>query len=154
VFWPGESLNAVWATLELPGTTLSPGSARVHVEREGEQQRWIDIAPALLARRDDTDKKPLRLPLWIDDTLRGALTRSVVENDGQRMVESFAVSVTNIGDTPREVWIEAQARRAKRRRVERPWPKKPTASGDVLRSIVEVKPGRLERVGYLVVYDL
>lgn len=154
VFWPGESLNAVWATLELPGTTLSPGNARVHVDREGEQQRWIDIAPAILARRDDADKKLLRLPLWIDDTLRAALARSVIENDGQRMVESFALSVTNVGDAPREVWIEAQARRAKRRRVERPWPKKPSAAGDIVRSIVEVKPGRLERVGYLVVYEL
>jgi len=154
VFWPGESLNAVWATIELPGTTLSPGSTRVHVEREGEPQRWIDIAPALLARRDEADKKPLRLPLWIDDTLRGALSRNVIENDGQRMVESFAMTVTNVGDTPREVWIESHARRAKRRRIERPWPKKPTASGDVVRSVVDVKPGRLERVGYLVVYDL
>jgi hypothetical protein len=152
--WPGNSLNAVWATLELPGTTLSPGNARVHVERDGEQHRWIDVPPALLARRDEADKRPLRLPLWIDDTLRGALARNVIENDGQRMVESFAVSVTNIGDTPREVWIEAEARRAKRRRIERPWPKKPTASGDIVRSIVNVKPGQLERVGYLVVYDL
>jgi hypothetical protein len=152
--WSGASLNAVWATLELPGTTLSPGNARVHVERQGEQQRWIDVPPALLARRDESDKKPLRLSLWIDDTLRGAIARSVIENDGQRMVESFAVSVTNIGDTPREVWIEAEARRAKRRRIERPWPKKPTAAGDLVRSVVEVKPGRLERVGYLVVYEL
>jgi hypothetical protein len=153
-YWAGEGLNAVWATLELPGTTLSPGNARVHVDRVGEQQRWVDVAPALLTRRDDADKRPLRLPLWVDDTLRGALVRSVVENDGQRMVESFAVSVANVGDTPREVWIEAEARRAKRRRVERPWPKKPTASGDVVRSVVDVKPGKLERAGYLVVYEL
>jgi hypothetical protein len=152
--WPGEAVNAVWATLELPGTTLSPGRARVHVERAGEQQRWIDVAPALLARRDDAEKQPLRLPLWIDDTIRVALSRSVVENDGQRMVEVFAASITNIGDVPREVWVEAHARRAKRRRVERPWPKKPTASGDIVRSIIEAKPGKLERVGYLVVYEL
>jgi hypothetical protein len=152
--WDAESLDAVWAMLELPDVRLSPGNVRIHVALEGEVQRWTDIPARSLPSLPAPDPRPLRLALWIDDTLRGATQRSIVENDGQRMVEVFQISVSNIGDAPREVAIEERVRAAKRRRVERPWPKKPTGNGDVLRMTIEVKPGKTERAGYVVIYEL
>jgi hypothetical protein len=53
----------------------------------------------------------------------------------------------------REVWIEEHLRAAKRRRVERALPTKPSAAGDVLRNVVEIKPGKTARVGYIVQYE-
>lgn len=149
-------VSAVWATLELPGVELAPGPIRVHVELDGEE-RWIDLpVPRVVRDRDKPDKAdgPLRLRLWIDDTLRGNRQRLIVDNDGARMVEVVAIALTNSGDTPREVWVEEHARPAKRRRIERPWPKPPSASGDTVRNRVEVKPGRAARVGYTLVYEL
>lgn len=151
-----ELLASVWATLELANLHLPPGAIRIHVDLPSEPSaRWIDIPASLRRPRPETDKRPLRLPLWIDDTLRIARNRTVIDNDGIRVVEAFTFAVTNTGDTPREVWIEERARSARHRRVERPWPKaKPRAIGDVLRSVLDVKPGRTERAGYLVVYGL
>ncbi len=152
--WLAETLDAVWASLVLPGVRLSPGNVRVHVDLDGEPARWTDIPAANLPRFEASDTRPLRLALWIDDTLRGATQRNIVDNDGERMIEAFQISVTNTGDTPREVEVEQRVRAAKRRRVERPWPTKPSASGDVLRTTLEVKPGKTGRAGYLVVYEL
>jgi hypothetical protein len=152
--WLAESLDAVWVSLVLPGVRLSPGNVRIHVDLDGEPVRWTDIPAANLPRFEASDTRPLRLALWIDDTLRGATQRNIIQNDGERMIEAFQISVTNIGDTPREVEVEERVRAAKRRRVERPWPKKPSASGDVLRSTIEVKPGKTARAGYVVVYEL
>lgn len=151
-----EMLASVWATLELANVQLPPGAIRIHVDLPSEPiERWIDIPASLRRPRPETDKRPLRLPLWIDDTLRISRNRTVIDNDGIRLVEAFTFAVTNSGDTPREVWIEERARSARHRRVERPWPKaKPRATGDVLRTVLDVKPGRTERAGYLLVYGL
>lgn len=152
--WLAETLDAVWVSLVLPGVRLSPGNVRVHVDLDGEATRWTDIPAANVPRLPASDTRPLRLALWIDDTLRGATQRNIIDNDGERMIEAFQISVTNIGDATREVEVEERVRSAKRRRVERPWPRKPSASGDVLRSRLEVKPGKTSRAGYLVVYEL
>ena len=150
------SLDAlsVWAMLEAPGVKLTPGPMRVHVKLD-DDERWIDLATdprtaSIDKRRDD---EPVRIFLWIDQELRGSRQRVVVENDGLRMVEVVALSITNNGDVPREVWLEEHARPAKRRSIERAWPKKPSARGDVMRNKVTVKPGRVERAGYTLVYE-
>lgn len=154
--------TSVWATLEVPGVKLAPGPVRVHVALADSDERWIDIQAPRLDRFADDDAlarekradEPLRLKLWVDNQLRGARQRMIVENDGTRMVEVVALSMVNNGDTPREVWIEEHARSAKRRQIERAWPKKPSARGDTLRTRMVVKPGRTERAGYTIVYDL
>jgi hypothetical protein len=155
---------SVWATLELPGIKLVPGPIRAHVELDGED-RYIDIpmqrserfmdpeAPAARAEKSGDDE-PFRIKLWIDGDLRGARQRMIVDNDGVRMVEVVSLTMSNSGDTPREVWLEEHARPAKRRLIDRAWPRKPSASKDTIRNKVVVKPGRAERVGYTIVYEM
>jgi hypothetical protein len=147
-------IPVVWATLELAEPDLSPGAISVHVELPGEEARWIDISASMRRARPPTDTRPLRLPLWVDDTLHASRTRKVVENDGDRVIEVFTHGINNIGAQPREVWIEETLRASKHRRVERAWPKKPIAAGaDVLRHVVDVRPGKSLHVGYVVTYD-
>lgn len=147
---------SVWATLELPGVELAPGPMRVHVQLDDED-RWIDIPVLRKDTRPGKDSKatdePLRIKLWVDSELRGGRQRVVVENDGTRIVEIVSLSMSSSASVPREVWLEEHARPAKRRSVERAWPKKPTARGNVLRNKVTVKPGRVERAGYTLVYE-
>src|SRR5690606_25620869 len=117
-----------------------PGPTRVHIEGDGDD-RWIDVPEPRRPRSDDDKREqragePLRMKLWIDSTLRGGRQRMIVDNDGQRMIEVVALSVTNIGDEPREVWLEEYARPAKRRSIERAWPTTPSARGDRIRNKV------------------
>ncbi len=146
--------TSVWATLEIPNVRLVPGPIRAHVELDGED-RWIDIP---MKRADPKakpdDDEPFRVKLWIDSALRGARQRVMVENDGIRQIEVVTLTMSNTGDTVREVWLEEHARPAKRRQIDRPWPKKPSASGNTIRNKVVVKPGRVERVGYTILYEL
>lgn len=153
--WGPSALAGVWATLEAPGVTLPPGAVRVHVELPDEGSRWIDVPPSRrMQRADDASAKaPLRLMLWLDDTLRATRERRVIEDDGVRMLELFAAVITNTGDRPREVWVEDRLRNARRRSVERSWPAKPTAVGDVVRHKIEVRPGRVARTGFTVAYE-
>jgi hypothetical protein len=155
---------SVWATLEVPNVKLVRGMTRVHVELDGED-RWIDLpAPPMKSASDevldreagidDDADKPLRIKLWIDSDLRGARQRMIIDNDGERMIEMIALSMSNTGDTEREVWLEEHARPAKKRSVERAWPKKPSARGDTLRTKMIVKPRKIERAGYTLVYEL
>lgn len=155
---------SVWATLEVPDVKLVRGMTRVHVELDGED-RWIDIpAPAMKSASDevldresgvdDDANKPLRIKLWIDSALRGQRQRMIVDNDGERMIEMVVLAMANTGDTEREVWLEEHVRPAKKRSVERAWPKKPSARGDTLRTKMIVKPNKTERAGYTLVYEL
>ncbi len=150
---------SVWSTLEVPHLQLARGQTRVHVDLDGED-RWIDVPmqkddrSADVSRDKKLDDEPLRIKLWIDSTLRGTRQRMILQNDGVHMVEAVTLNMSNAGDAPREVWLEEHARPAKRRMIERAWPAKPSASGDRIRNKVVVKPGRVERVGYTLVYDL
>ena len=150
---------SVWSTLEVPHLQLARGQTRVHVDLDGED-RWIDVPmqkddrTADVTRDKKLDDEPLRIKLWIDSTLRGTRQRMILQNDGVHMVEAVTLNMSNAGDAPREVWLEEHARPAKRRMIERAWPAKPSASGDRIRNKVVVKPGRVERVGYTLVYDL
>jgi hypothetical protein len=153
----GTDLGSVWATLEIPEVKLSPGPMRVHVELD-DDDRWIDLPETRVVELADPDvdkrrNEPLRIKLWADEELRGTRQRVVVEDDGTRLVEVIVLSMTNSGSVAREVWLEEHARLAKRRSVERAWPKKPSARGDVLRNKLVVKPGATERTGYTLVYE-
>ncbi len=148
--------NSVWVTLEVPNERLSIGPIRVHIELEDED-RWIEVDPKEWEwETHDEDGKPLNelsIKLWADEELRGTRQRMIVEDDGNRTVEVVALAMTNTGSVAREVWLEERARLAKRRSVERAWPKKPSAKGDLLRNKVVVKPGATERTGYTLVYE-
>jgi hypothetical protein len=141
----------VWRTLELPDVRLPTGRIHVRVDTGGES-RELDLDTATLPAPEDG--RPQRIPLWIDPELVPERMRNVVENDGTRLVEIVAISVRNTGTAEREVWVEEHARPAKHRRVEAAWPKAPSTQGDILRNKLVIKPGRTERVGYRLVYDL
>ena len=146
--WGRDSVHAVWVWLELDGASLSPGPTHAYLELPGEPQREIDV-PA--AGREDT-KAGTRLPLWIDDQLRGIRNRSVSNADGASLADRFSVSVSNLGTSPRDVWIEEKLRPAKQRTITTGWPTKPVLGADVARTKVTVKPGGVERVGYVIAY--
>jgi hypothetical protein len=106
-----------------------------------------------MRRQDDTPDAPLRLPLWVDESLRGSRMRLLEYNDTSMITERYTFSVANTGETERSVIVEEPMRTATRRKLERSWPKKPTAEHNVLRSKLDVKPGRIERTGYTMTYD-
>lgn len=147
--WGRESQPAIWVWLELEGLALAPGPLRVHVELPGEPVRDT-IVPA---DGRQTDHSTLRVPLWVDEDLRGSRARFVDLGEGAALAERFLLGVANAGPAPREVWIEEHLRPARRRRIERAWPGRPVATGDLVRSKVVVKPGGFERTGYTIAYD-
>ncbi|MBA3461992.1 MAG: hypothetical protein H0T46_18680 [Deltaproteobacteria bacterium] len=146
--WGRDSVQAVWVWLELEGATLSPGPTHAHLELPGETIRDIDVPSA---GRQHT-RTGTRLPLWIDDQLRGLRTRAVVGSDGASLTDRFMVSISSTAAEPREVWIEEKLRPAKRRTLKAGWPTKPLLGADTARTKVLVKPGGVERLGYSIEY--
>jgi hypothetical protein len=146
--WGRDSVHAVWVWLELDGAMLSPGPTHAHLELPGEPVRDIDVPSA--GRQHAAGGT--RLPLWIDDQLRGLRTRTVVGADGSSLVDRFAVSISSTAAEPREVWIEEKLRPAKRRALTAGWPTKPVLGTDIARTKVTVKAGGVARVGYAIEY--
>jgi hypothetical protein len=147
--WAHDASQAVGVWLELPELTLAPGPVHVHLELAAEGTRELDVPAASRAQETGT----LRLPLWIDDALHGLRQRSPDFTDGASLGERFVQSVANLGEVPREVWIEEPLRPARKRRIERAWPSRPVVAGDRVRTRVRLEPGRIERVGYTIAYE-
>jgi hypothetical protein len=151
---------SVWATLELRGIQLAPGRLHLHVALAG-NSRDLVLPPSAIseAAAQDLDG-PLRLPLWIDDTLHGTRTRTTQHrnaNDGRvLLVERLELAVSNDGNAPREVDIVEPLRTAQERRVVASSPGKPhhrrTADADALVSRVRVPPGQTQRVSFTIAY--
>jgi len=152
VSWGSGSAQAIWVWLDLGKLRLAPGPVRVHLDLAGEGVRDLDIAQSM-RRQDDTPDAPLRLPLWVDESLRGSRLRLLEYNDTSMITERYSFSVANTGESERSVIVEEPMRTATRRKLERAWPKKPTADHNVLRTKLDVKPGRIERTGYTMTYD-
>jgi hypothetical protein len=148
--WRRESHPAVWIWLELTGAALAPGPVRVHVELANQPIRDIDV-PALGRR---TVAGALALPLWIDDELRGRRDRWSQSHDDAAIVERFAISVANLGTTARDVWIEETLRPSRRRTVRHAWPSTPILLEASVRMKLTVSPGKIERCGFEIDYEL
>jgi len=146
--WGRDSVHAVWVWLELDGVALTPGPTHAHVEIPGEGVRDVEVPSA--GREDSA--AGTRLPLWIDEQLRGIRNRIVSGSDGASLVDKFSISISNLGSEPREVWIEEKLRPAKRRTIKFGWPTKPVLGAEVARTKVVVVPGGTERVGYVIFY--
>jgi len=142
--WGRESQTAVWVWLELEGVTLVSGAVRVHT---GDH----DVVVAPDAGR--TDGSRLRLPLWADTDLHGARQRFVDLGAGAGLAERVVLAVTNAGRESREVWVLEHLRPAPRRRIEHAWPARPVAVGDVVRTMLVVKPGAVGRTSFTIAYD-
>jgi hypothetical protein len=148
--WQRESHPAVWVWLELAGLTLAPGPVRAHVQLTGEPTRDIDV-PALGRRKL---ANALALPLWVDEQLRGRRDRWSQSREDATLIDRFAVSIANLGEATREVWIEEALRPARRRTVSRAWPGAAAVLETVLRMKVTVPAGKIERGGFEVEYEL
>lgn len=146
--WGRDSVHAVWLWLELEGATLPAGPTHAYLELPGEPVREIEVPSA---GREDT-ATGTRLPLWIDDQLRGIRDRKVYGADGASLEDRLAISVSNLGTEPREVWIEEKLRPAKRRTLVGGWPNKPILGADVARTKVTIKPGGTERAVFVIAY--
>jgi hypothetical protein len=148
--WGAQSVSSVWLWLELPNVQLAPGAFRVRVELAVEGgRRDIEVASS---SRQQTDAG-LRIPLWVDPDLRGLRQKTPFPGDATGLTERIVLSVANMGAVTREVWIEEHLRPARRRVIKGAFPKKPALRGDILRNHVEIKPAKIERVGYVVEYD-
>jgi hypothetical protein len=153
VMWGKDSNQMVWVWLELASTKLAPGPVHVHVDLPAEGLHDIDVAPGSRKQEDDASA-PLRLPLRVDEDLRGMRARTVEYNDGGTLAERLVFGIGNMGETAREVIIEEHLRPAAHRKIERAWPGKPVAAaGEILRSKVDAKPGRIARTGYTLEYQ-
>jgi hypothetical protein len=152
VNWGRDSVQAIWVWLVLDKLRLAPGPIRVHLDLPGEGIRDLDV-PQSSRKQDDSADAPLRLPLWVDESLRGSRVRLVEYNDGTSITERYIFAVANMGEVEREVFVEEPMRTASRRKLERSWPKKPTAEHNVLRTRFVIKAGRVERAGYTMTYD-
>jgi hypothetical protein len=108
-----ESQPAVWAWLDLDHLALAPGPVRAHVELAGQAARDIDV-PAAGRRQTPAT---LRLPLWIDDQLRGKRDRWIGSRADGTTTDKLAVSIANTGQTTRDVWIEETLRPARSRTI-------------------------------------
>jgi hypothetical protein len=153
--WNSESSHGVWVWLELPHTTLAPGPVSAHVELPDELPHDVELPAGVRGASDEDDL--LRLPLWVDTQLTGTRQRFTDPStdpsaNDTGLAERLLLSVANQSDAPREVWVEEHVRRSRRRKIERAWPKRPMASGDVVREKLVVKPHAIERVGYTVEY--
>jgi hypothetical protein len=147
--WGRDSGSAVWVWLELPHARIAPGALRVHVALAEEGTRDVDV-PANGRRQDDAG---VRLPLWVDERLHGLRQRFSDYAGSAQLAERVSLSVANLGDAARDVWVEEPLRPARRRWLERAWPGKLTASGDAVRTKLVIAPGRVEHVGFTVAYD-
>src|SRR5262249_37651571 len=121
-----------------------------HIQLAGETARDIDI-PAQGRRQLAS---VLGLPLWIDEQLRGRRDRWSRSPGDAAMIDRFAVSIANLGETAREVWIEEALRPARRRTVRNAWPAAPALLATVLRMKLIAPPGKIERGGFEIEYEL
>jgi hypothetical protein len=148
--WQRESHPAVWVWLELEGLALAPGPVRAHVQLPGDAIRDIDVSP--LGRRRLANA--LALPLWIDPQLRGRRDRWSQSREDATLIDRFAVSIANLGDAAREVWIEEALRPARRRTVRHAWPGAAAVVETVLRLKLTIAAGKIERGGFEVEYEM
>jgi hypothetical protein len=144
----GSEPSLVWLWLELPGFRMPAGAVRVHIGLPDEVIRDGELPPTARTQADGE----LRLRLWTDDTLRATRQRTTDYSEHSESAERVAISVSNLGSAPREVWIEDQLRPASRRRIERAFPAKITRDHDRAVTRITVAPGKVEHVAFTVAY--
>jgi hypothetical protein len=148
--WRHESRSTVWAMLELEALKLPRGSVHVHLELGDGEARDVDVpdtAPEQLG-------SALRVPLWVDEQLRGSRQHWVERSDGSSLTDRFTLAVSNTSDAAREVWIEEHLRSAKRQTVLRASRQKPQLAGPVARTRLVIAPRSTERISYAILTQL
>ena len=149
IVWGKDSRHQVWVWLEIadPTKQLSRGPVMAHVDGAGGLRDVLVTAP--LERTGEL----VRWPLWVDDGLRGSRQRTIDRADGVTITDRVQLGVSNLGDQPREVWIEERLRPAKRRTLAQSWGGKPTFAKHLARRRLVIAPGATERLGFTIVYE-
>lgn len=156
--WHYNSTVDVWDYLELDlgDDTMPPGRVMLEVSQGDDPvpQPAILEADAIEMVDPASDQTGrIRIKLWQASDLRGQRQKWTMSTLDTGMVESVLCSVANGGSRPREVVVEEEMRPARRREVDKPFPRKPTVRNGILRTRLTVPPGGLGRVGYVLNYE-
>ncbi len=146
--WGANATNDVWVMLDLPNAQLAPGEAYVHLAQPDELERDVHVPTA----HRHIVATAVRFALWNDVGMHEARERT---NDGPTelaLVDRLMFSISNEGETTRDVWIEEPLRAVTLAGIERSWPHKPEIVGDIVREKVSIAPHMLERVGFTLRY--
>ncbi|MBA3393144.1 MAG: hypothetical protein H0T89_10890 [Deltaproteobacteria bacterium] len=153
LMWRAESRRAVWMWLELTetaATQLPAGTLHAHIAIAGEPVREARVP----ARGRERSGELSRWPLWIDESLRGARTQIVDHADGVRMTVRLQLAVGNLGEAPRELWVEERLSPARRAEITHAWPSAPELTRRVVWYKLVLAPGATRRLGFTVNYEL
>jgi len=154
VSWNAESSHLVWVWIELARSTLSPGPIHARIALPDGAVREVDLPATLRAPQLGAG---LRLPLWSDEALIGMRLRRSDSEGSSQLTERVMLSISNLGEVARDVWVEEHARKAQHRTIDHAWPNRPLVNavdgGDVVRQKLEVKPHAIVRAGYTVTYE-
>lgn len=151
--WGEGSHEVVWVWLELADARIPPGPVHAIIDLPNELARVADVPIDPRRRSAEAPDGPSRLAIYADEDLHGTRQRWHDFSDSAELADRFLMSVSNAGEEVREVWVEEHLRTAKRRRVARAWPSPPGLHGELLRTKLVVRPGKVERIGYTVDYD-
>jgi len=150
IAWARASRHQVWMWLELRDPQIARGALRAHVEVPGTPTRDLELGPEL--RRDVAGA--VRWRAWIDEDLVGTRKRTVHRADAASITDGLELAISNLGNVPREVWIEEPLRMAKRRQIARAWPARPVLGKHFARSKLVVGAGKTERIELTIDYEL
>lgn len=151
IAWGSMSHAAVWVWAELErAAELAPGRMQVQLALPDQPRRDLDIATGGSQLRGGR----LRLPLYADELLHGSRKREVQSSSPTRIVERLRVSVSNLAEVPREVWIEERLRPAHRRELTRAQPTSVELAGKRLTHRVVIPPRGSSGLDVTIRYDL
>ena len=151
ITWGSNSQVAVWVWAELEHPTeLAPGRVQVELALPGQPRRDLDVATTTVQLRGGR----LRLPLFADEQLHGSRKREVQSSSASRIVERLRVSVSNLAEVPREVWIEERLRPAHHRELTKADPASVELAGKRLTHKVVIPPRGSSGLDVTIRYDL
>lgn len=156
--WHYNSTTDVWDYLELDlgDDTMPPGRVMLEVSQGADPVPQPAIIEADAIEMVDPAAEQtgrIRIKLWPAMDLRGQRSKWVMSTLDTGMAESVLMSVANAGTESHDVLIEEEMRPAKKREIDKPFPKKPTVRNGVLRTRITVPAGGLGRVGYVLNYE-
>jgi hypothetical protein len=151
IAWGGLSHQIVWVWAELERSTeLAPGPVHVELALPDQPRRDLDLTTTGAQLR----AKRLRLALFADEQLRGQRKREVKSSTGSRLVERLRLSVSNLAEVPREVWIEERLRPTQHRELLKAEPTTVQLGGQILSHRFLVPPRGSGGVDVTIRYDL
>jgi len=159
-YWRQQSTNEVrtWLVLDarLPAgaavVALADGAAGAAAPSDS-VTRGGTAAPRIANATAEVAGDTTRVPLWLDPGLRGLRVKAYQSGDEHSVHEHLGVSVSNLGDRPRAVWIEEQLRPSRHHAIVGARPPPEVVAG-WLRWKLTVPAGGVAKVACDLSYDL